>query len=435
MNKRILAIALPSIITNVTVPLLGLIDITIAGHLGRTEYIGAIAVGAMMFNLIYWNFGFLRMGTAGMTAQAYGGGDSRMAAMVLLRAVMLAAAVAATILVLQVPLQWLLLHVVGPSPQVTEIARTYFYICVWGAPAILIDMAIKGWFLGMQDSRTPMFMAIGINIVNIITSLAAVYLFDMGFVGIPVGTVVAEYAGLVYGAAVIYRRHSRLLFGIGWGKLFVASEIRRFFSVNADIFLRSVCLMVVNLFFVSVGARSGDITLAVNALIMQLFTLFSYFMDGFAFSGEALVGRYVGAHDKLMLRSCVSHIFGWGIGVAVAFTIIYMLGAEYIFGFITDDKAVIAEALHYHWWCVAIPLAGMAGFVWDGVYIGLTATRQMLLTILLSCLVFFSLYYAAPEAWGNDRLWLAFVAYLAMRGLSQTVIYYCRLYPAINSWR
>ena len=158
-------------------------------------------------------------------------------------------------------------------------------------------------------------------------------------------------------------------------------------------------------------------------------------MDGFAFSGEALVGRYVGAHDKLMLRSCVSHIFGWGIGVAVAFTIIYMLGAEYIFGFITDDKAVIAEALHYHWWCVAIPLAGMAGFVWDGVYIGLTATRQMLLTILLSCLVFFSLYYAAPEAWGNDRLWLAFVAYLAMRGLSQTVIYYCRLYPAINSWR
>ena len=167
MNKRILTIALPSIITNVTVPLLGLIDITIAGHLGRTEYIGAIAVGAMMFNLIYWNFGFLRMGTAGMTAQAYGGGDSRMAAMVLLRAVMLAAAVAATILVLQVPLQWLLLHVVGPSPQVTEIARTYFYICVWGAPAILIDMAIKGWFLGMQDSRTPMFMAIGINLLGL----------------------------------------------------------------------------------------------------------------------------------------------------------------------------------------------------------------------------------------------------------------------------
>lgn len=432
MNKRILAIALPSIITNVTVPLLGLIDITIAGHLGRTEYIGAIAVGAMMFNLIYWNFGFLRMGTAGMTAQAYGSGDLGAAASVLVRAVALAAAVAATILVLQVPLQWMLLHMVGPSPQVTEIARTYFYICVWGAPAILIDYAIKGWFLGMQDSRTPMFMAIGINIVNIVTSLAAVYLLDMGFSGIPVGTVVAEYAGLAYGAVVIYRRHGHLLRGISWRRSLVASEMRRFFSVNADIFMRSVCLMAVNLFFVSVGARSGDVTLAVNALIMQLFTLFSYFMDGFAFSGEALVGRYAGARDSVSLRRCVGHIFGWGAGVAAVFTVTYMSAAEYIFGFITDDKVVIAEALRYHWWCVAIPLAGMAGFVWDGVYIGLTATRQMLLTIVISTAAFFTLYYTVPESWGNDRLWLAFVSYLAMRGLSQTVVYHGRLSRGID---
>ena len=434
MNRRILAIALPSIVTNITVPLLGLIDITIAGHLGRTEYIGAIAVGAMMFNLIYWNFGFLRMGTAGITAQAYGRGDHPGAASVLLRAASLAAAIAAAILLLQVPLQWLLLSVVAPSPDVEGLARQYFYICVWGAPAMLIDMAIKGWFIGMQDSRTPMLMAIGINVANIAASLLAVYAFDMGFAGIPVGTVIAEYAGMAFGIAVIVRRHGHLLRSAGLRTVVVAAELRRFFGINADIFLRSACLMAVNLFFVSVGARSGDITLAVNTLIMQLFTLFSYFMDGFAFSGEALAGRYAGARDHQSLYSCIRHIFAWGAGVATAFMLVYMAGADIIFGLITDDAAVVAAALQYHWWCVAIPVAGMAGFVWDGVYIGLTATREMLITILLSCLTFFALYFAMPASMGNDRLWLAFVAYLAMRGLSQTAVYRYRLSTRIKQW-
>ena len=434
MNRCILAIALPSIVTNITVPLLGLIDITIAGHLGRTEYIGAIAVGAMMFNLIYWNFGFLRMGTAGMTAQAFGRGDHKGAAHVLLRAVSLAAAIAAAILVLQVPLQWLLLGVIDPSPEVTDFAEQYFYICVWGAPAMLIDMAIKGWFIGMQDSRTPMFMAIGINVANLVISLSAVFLFDMGFRGIPVGTVAAEYAGMAYGIAVIVRRHRHLLHHLDLRNTFATGEMRRFFGINSDIFLRSACLMAVNLFFVSVGARSGDVTLAVNALIMQLFTLYSYFMDGFAFSGEALAGRYAGAHDRKSLHSCIRHIFGWGAGVAALFTIAYAFGAEFIFGLITDNAAVVAAALQYHWWCVAIPVAGMAGFVWDGVYIGLTATREMLITILLSCLTFFALYFAMPASMGNDRLWLAFVAYLAMRGLSQTAVYRYRLSTRIKQW-
>ncbi len=435
MNRRILAIALPSIVTNITVPLLGLIDITIAGHLGRTEYIGAIAVGAMMFNLIYWNFGFLRMGTAGMTAQAFGRGDHKGAAHVLLRAVSLAAAIAAAILVLQVPLQWLLLGMIDPSLEVTDLARQYFYVCVWGAPAMLIDMAIKGWFIGMQDSRTPMFMAIGINVANLVISLTAVFLFDMGFRGIPVGTVAAEYAGMAYGIAVIVRRHRHLLRHLNLRHTFATGEMRRFFGINSDIFLRSACLMAVNLFFVSVGARSGDITLAVNALIMQLFTLYSYFMDGFAFSGEALAGRYAGAHDRTNLYSCIRHIFGWGTGVAALFTMAYTLGAEFIFGLITDNDAVVAAALQYHWWCVVIPVAGMAGFVWDGVYIGLTATREMLMTILLSCLTFFALYFAMPPGMGNDRLWLAFVAYLAMRGISQTAVFRYRLLTRIKQWK
>ena len=286
----------------------------------------------------------------------------------------------------------------------------------------------------MQDSRTPMLMAIGINVANIAASLLAVYAFDMGFAGIPVGTVIAEYTGMAFGITIIVRRHGHLLRSAGLRTVVVAAELRRFFGINADIFLRSACLMAVNLFFVSVGARSGDITLAVNTLIMQLFTLFSYFMDGFAFSGEALAGRYAGARDHQSLYSCIRHIFAWGAGVATAFMLVYMAGADIIFGLITDDAAVVAAALQYHWWCVAIPVAGMAGFVWDGVYIGLTATREMLATILVSSAVFFALYFLLPTGMGNDRLWLAFVAYLAMRGLSQTAVFRHRLLPHIRQW-
>ena len=435
MNRRILAIALPSIVTNITVPLLGLIDITIAGHLGRTEYIGAIAVGAMMFNLIYWNFGFLRMGTAGMTAQAFGRNDAEAQASILARATALAAIIAAAILLLQIPLRWIMLRVVNPSDEVAQLARTYFNICVWGAPAMLIDMALKGWFIGMQDSRTPMFMAIGINIANICTSLAAVFLLDMGFAGIATGTVIAEYAGMAYGIGIILHRHKRLTGLLDRKRVFVPKEIKRFFSINGDIFLRSACLMLVNLFFVFFLACSGDVTLAVNALIMQLFTLYSYFMDGFAFSGEALAGRYSGARDKHNLGSSIKHIFGWGVAVAATFTIAYAIGAKHIFGFITDNATVIAEALDYRWWCVAIPAAGMAGFVWDGVYIGLTATREMLVTIVISCATFFALYFIMPASMGNDKLWLAFVAYLAMRGISQTAVFRHRIKSRIDQWQ
>ena len=434
IDRQILNIALPSIVSNITVPLLGLVDVAIVGHMGDAVYIGAIAVGSMIFNVIYWIFGFLRMGTSGMTSQSFGRRDLPEVVRLLLRSLAVGLAVAVMIILFRRPILSLALAVVSPSPDIAAYVRIYFGICVWGAPAMLCLYGMTGWFIGMQDSRTPMFMSIGVNIANVATSLAAVYLLDMGFAGIPVGTVVAEYAGMAYGLTVIYRRHRSHLLATNLRKSLAFNGMKHFFGINADIFLRSACLMGVNLFFVSVGARSGDITLAVNALIMQLFTLFSYFMDGFAFSGEALAGRYAGAHDKPMLFKCIRHIFWWGAGVATVFTIAYSVGAEQIFGFITDDTAVINEALGYHWWCVAIPAAGMAGFVWDGVYIGLTATREMLYTIAVSCLTYFTLYYSMPAALGNDRLWLAFVAYLAMRGISQTLVYIYHLRPRIDKW-
>lgn len=423
MNKSILHIALPAIIANITVPLLGIIDTGISGHLGKTEYIGAISVGTMMFNIIYWNFGFLRMGTSGITAQAYGSRDFVQAATTLVRAAALALLIALAIIVLQFPIQWIALEAIAPSPEVHALAQRYFYICVWNAPAILATMAIHGWFLGMQDSTRPMFISIAVNVSNIIASLVAVFVLDLGFIGIAVGTLIASYLGLLLGLFFILKQHKSILKGINLQEALRLTDMRRFFSVNRDIFVRSVCLMLVTLFFTSQGARSGDITLAANTIMMQLFILFSYFMDGIAFAGEALVGKFTGAGDIDSRSKCVRMLFGWGFGIAIIFTLAYAFGLDCIFAMLTDDTSVITYATAFHWWCVAIPLASVAAFVWDGIYIGLTATRGMLIAIATASASYFTVFFLLPEALGNHRLWCAFIAYLAMRGITQTLLY------------
>lgn len=430
MNREILRIALPAIIANITVPLLGLMDVGIAGHLGAAKFIGAVSVGAMIFNLVYWNFGFLRMGTSGMTAQAYGRGDFAASAMVLKRACAVALAIGLGIIALQIPLQWLALLAIGPSDQIVPLAQTYFYIGVWGAPALLLMMAIKGWFLGMQDSTSPMIISIGVNVVNIAVSLVAVFVLDMGFAGIAVGTLSAEWIGLAYSLHRLFRLHPELRRhiggenGVSWksfAALFRGSG--DFFKVNGDIFFRSLLLMVVMLVFLAVGARSGDLILAVNSLMMQLFTLYAHFMDGVAFAGEALAGKYYGARNVVLLRRCVRGLFRWGLAFTVLFTVIYVALPQPIYQVLTDNAEVVAAAMDYRWWCAAIPAVSMAAFVWDGVYIGLTRTRGMLVAVLVSSVTFYALYAALPGAWGNHKLWVAFLAYLAVRGLVQTALY------------
>ena len=424
MNKQILNIALPAIVTNITVPLLGFIDTGIAGHLGKTEYIGAISVGTMIFNLIYWNFGFLRMGTSGITAQAYGSKDIHLAGATLARAVLLSLTIALAIIILQYPIQWIAFALIAPSPEVQALAKTYFYICVWNAPAILATMAIHGWFLGMQDTTRPMYISISINIVNIIASATAVFVCDMGFIGIAIGTLIASYIGLFSSIFFIIKRHKNILNHINLAKVLKFSNMSMFFNVNRDIFMRSVCLMLVTLFFTAQGARSGDLTLAANTIIMQLFILFSYFMDGFAFAGEALVGKYTGAGDYVNRSRCVRWLFGWGILIATIFTLIYSTALFNIFNLLTNDTAVIATAMDYKWWCLAIPFAGVAAFVWDGVFIGMTATRGMLISIICASIAYFGTFFLLPGTIDNHRLWLAFIIYLIMRGATQTIIYF-----------
>lgn len=427
MNKEILRIAIPAIVANITVPLLGLIDLTIAGHLGRTECIGAIAVGSTMFSIIYTNFNFLRMGTSGITAQAFGAKNMPEASLTLLRSTLLALLIGLAIILLQYPLQGIVLLAIGPSNEVLQLVQSYFFICVWGAPPILMMMAVKGWFLGMQDAKSPMIISIFVNVANIITSLIAVYLLDLGFTGIALGTLIAEYAGLALSFYLVAHKHRNILKNIKIADTLKRGTLGKFFTVNRDIFLRSVCLMTVTLSFTAIGARSGDVILAANAIMIQLFLLISYFSDGFAFAGEALVGRFYGARDYSEMRRCIRWLFVWGTGIMLVFAVIYGFFSTPIFSILTDDTTVISTAEQYRWWCVAIPIAGMASFVWDGIFIGMTATRGMLLSILASCATFYLINFIPVYEMSNNRLWTAFISYLALRGLFQTFYYHFRL--------
>lgn len=421
VDRQILHIALPSIVSNITVPLLGLVDVSIVGHLGSPAYIGAIAVGGLLFNIIYWIFGFLRMGTSGMTSQAYGRQDSAEVMRLLVRAVGLGLAISMALLALQGPIVHAAFLFIHPTDEVRQLATLYFGICIWGAPAMLGLYGLTGWYIGMQDSRVPMLVAITQNVVNIVASLSFVCWGGMKVEGVALGTLVAQWAGFLMGMALWRRRYGHLC-RHGWRGVWRREAMARFFGVNRDIFLRTLCLVAVTLFFTSAGAGQGEIVLAVNTLLMQLFTLFSYIMDGFAYAGEALSGRYIGARDPEAFRQTVRRLFAWGAGMAVLFTTLYALGGNAFLGLLTDEREVIAAAGTYFGWALAIPAAGVAAFVWDGVFIGATATRGMLVAMAVAALCFFALYYGLRGTMGNHALWLAFVTYLLARGLVQTVL-------------
>lgn len=424
MNRRILQLAIPSIVSNITVPLLGLVDVTIVGHLGSAAYIGAIAVGGLLFNILYWNFGFLRMGTSGLTSQAYGRKDADAEVKVLVQAVSVGLISAAAILILQYPVERLAFYLLDTSPEVEQYAVTYFRVCIWGTPAVLAMYGFKGWFIGMQNSRFPMFIAITQNVVNIVASLIFVFVFGMKVQGVATGTLIAQYGGFgmaVFLWFVFYRK--RLNIRVCWHEAMDKVAMRRFFQVNGDIFFRTLCLVAVTTFFTSTGARQGDIVLAVNTLLMQLFTLFSYIMDGFAYAGEALAGRYIGARNKTALSRMIRLLFGWGIGLSLSFTLLYGVGGKGFLSLLTNDSVVIQEAGTYFYWVLAVPLAGFAAFLWDGILIGATATRLMLYSMLVASGTFFLIYYLFFGMMGNHALWMAFLIYLLLRGSMQWVLW------------
>ena len=426
-DRQILQIALPSIVSNITVPLLGMIDVAIVGHMGSPVYIGAVAVGSMIFNLVYWLFGFLRMGSSGLTAQALGRRDLTEVTRLLVRSVTIAIGIALLFIVFQVPMKWLMFWLIGPTADVTPHASAYFNNVIWGAPAMLGLYSLMGWYIGMQNTRIPMIISIGQNIVNILASLTLVYGFGMKIEGVAMGTVIAQYAGFIVALGLLFRYYGRLRRHLVLKGTFVREAMGRFFNVNRDIFLRTLCLVAVNLYFTSAGARSGAVILSVNTVMMQLYLFFSYFMDGFAYAGEALGGKTFGAKNATAFHETLRRLWMWTLIVTTAYTLLYVCCGEWMIGILTDEPQVIEASQAYLWWVWLIPATGCVAFIWDGIFIGITATRGMLVSSFLSALLFFGVYEATRGIIGNHGLWLAMVVYLLMRGVLQTIWYRLRI--------
>lgn len=433
IDKDILHLALPSIVSNITVPLLGLVDLAIAGHIGPARYIAAISVGSMIFNVIYWLMGFLRMGTSGMTGQAFGARDARGVRLLLRRSLSLSLIIATAFLLFQWPIREVSLAMIHPSADVWELATAYFNIVIWGAPAMLSLYSLNGWYIGMQDTRVPMFVAIFQNIVNIIASALLVFAFGMRIEGIALGTLIAQWSGALLSLVLLRGKLRRMATTFANARNAPKGDYswRVFFHTDRDIFLRTICLVAVNFAFTSMGARQGDLMLAVNTLLMTFFTLFSYVMDGFAFAGEALSGKCFGARDGRGLSQVVKRLlFRWGLSLSLAFTIAYVFGGGALVGLLTDDTGVRAAVVDYEMWVWLLPIAGFAAFVYDGVFIGMTATRGMLLSSIASSAIFFlilgityiSNLPSSHPAMVNHLLWLAFIVYLATRGLMQHLL-------------
>lgn len=421
MNKRILNLALPNIITNITVPLLGMVDMAIVGHLdtegSNTDYIGAIAVGTMIFNFIYWNFGFLRMGTSGFTAQAYGARDLKESMNVLTRALIIGLLISLLLIIFQYPISLLTRKFIENKNGVLDMALKYFFILVWAAPATLGMYALKGWLIGMQDSKTPMYIAIMINVVNIFFSLLFVLKLKMKIEGVALGTLIAQYTGLI--TTIIFwqikygklRKYFNIRESIDWQKM------KLFFKVNGDIFLRTTCLILVTTYFTIASSKMQYPILAVNAILMQLFTLFSYFMDGFAYASESLCGRYYGAKDSKNLQKSVKYILTWGLGISLVFMILYYFFGENILRILTDKEDVIRVAKDYMFWVLLIPLTGFVAFLYDGILIGMTKSAIMRNAIFIATALFFIIFFLLSPYYSNSALWIAFITYLLGRSV------------------
>ena len=432
-NKEILRLALPSIVSNITVPLLGLVDLMVVGHIGNEAYISAIAVGTMIFNVMYWLLGFLRMGTSGMTSQAFGRADDEECIGILVRSLIIGLAFGLSFILAQRGLEWGLLRLMNTPEASWDYVATYFRIVIWGAPAMLGLYGLTGWFIGMQDTRTPMVVAILQNVVNILTSLSLVFALGWGITGVATGTLLAQWVGFLIALLGAWKRVSKInkarkVTSLGqstWASLTHILSVKGawidFFLVNKDIFLRTLCLIAVNFYFTSAGGKQGTMLLAVNTLLMTLFTIFSYVMDGFAYAGEALSGKYYGAGDKQGLRITIRRLFAFGGLMTLMFTGLYVIGGTGFLHLLTDDAAVVEAARPYLPWACLIPVVGVTAFILDGVFIGLTDTKGMLFSTVIAMLSFFAVYLGFRGNLANEALWLAFLTFLLMRGLASMV--------------
>ena len=426
LNSQILRLAIPSILANITIPLVGIVDTAIVGHIANATYIGGIAIGTMLFDLLYWNFGFLRVGTSGMTAQAYGRGDGVECARLLTQSVSIALIGAAVLWLIQWLFVTAVLAIVPCSTEVAAFAREYFFIRIWAAPATLSLMALKGWFIGMQDTVSPMITDIVVNVVNMTVSYVLAVYTPLEALGVAYGTLVAQFTGLFLALIICLIKYKAIvqevirLLGDKAKGLLGDKAMRRFMSLNANLFVRSLCFMVVYVGFTSLASQYGDVELAVSTIMMKLFMLFSYFVDGFAYAGEALVGKEYGASRSLAssphsLVRIVRLLFAWSLGVGLLFTLLFALWSDACYYAMTNDMEVLSRLGDYTLWLIAMPLVSTLAFMWDGVYAGATAGKQIRNAMIYAALGFVTCYLATYWWLGIQSLYIAYFAHLVAR--------------------
>ncbi len=411
------------ILSNLSIPLLGIVDTAVMGHLPDPEYVGAIAIGGLIFNLIFWGLGFLRMGTSGITAQAYGNGDFREIRACLGRSVIMAMALAVVILVLQNAIVWVAFILIDGSPRVEQLGADYFVIRIWSTPASLVNLVILGWFVGLQNTKIPLIVLLVTNGSNILLDLLFVVVFKMDVQGVALATVIAEYLGLGIGILLVRRElsgHKKLGSGLA---LLDPAKFRRMLRINRHIFLRTLCLIFVFAFFTAQGAKQGTVILAANAVLLNFQTFMAYGLDGFAYAAEALVGRAIGSGSPTLLKQSVTAIGQWSVLVAIAFATFYGVYGVELISLMTDIDEVKTTAATYLPWLIMSPLISVASFVLDGIFIGATRSREMQNTMFFSTVLIFIPAWYLLLPYGNHGLWLAFMLFMVTRGLTMAWAY------------
>ena len=423
IDREIIRLSIPTILSNITIPLLGICDTAISGHLGSELFLSAIAVGSVMLNVVLWIFGFLRGGTTGLTANALGAGNEKELFRVLYRAILISFLAGAILIGFQSYIFKGLWIISGSGEDILQLVEDYFKIRILGSPALLAVIAISGWFVGMQNTVCPMVIAISTNVLNVVISYLLSFEGGYGFSGVAIGTLVANWLGLgiAVGCMIWFRRGKferfslrHLLIGDWW----------RYFSVNGNLFLRSLCIICVTMGVTAAGAKIGNLILAVNIVIMQFFQFFSFFMDGFAYSAEAMIGLRVGERNWIMLKKCAARLLQWTLVTGVIFSLGYFLGLDSIVNLLTDNESVRLGVKQLTLWVSLIPLISCWAFIFDGFYIGLTDTFRMMISSVIGAVIFFLIIFLGPgfitnmDAFkGNLIIWGAFLSYLLLRGV------------------
>lgn len=423
MHGKILHLAVPNIISNLSVPLVGIADLAMLGRLNSEKYIGALSLGTVIFSFLYWMFTFLRMGTSGITAQAYGERNLKKTYRIGLRASVVAVFFSVVLIGLQELISFVSFILLDGSEEVESLAFEYFNIRIYAAPATLLLYVISGWFIGMQNARYPMYVTIVVNMANVAFNYIFIFHYQMHVSGVALGTVIAQYIGLVMALALFVYKYRKIAYKLRLKEIFMRSELVKFMVVNKDFFFRTLFIIGTIASFTNISAKQGDTILAVNSILLQFFYIFSFFADGFAYAAESLTGRYIGAQNRESLKALFYKIFLWGFLIAIATSTFFHYSGDWVLRSLTDDQQIISLANEYLIWCVLIPVISFASFIWDGIYIGATASKAL----MYSTMVAFGAVYLPIVLYGyegdNHRLWLGFCGFLLARGVYQTLFF------------